>query len=145
MLSSFSISRHPYYCVGFPGGTRGEEPASQCKRHKRRGFSPWGGKIPWGRAWQLTPVFLPEESHGQRNLAGYSPEGRKESEPAEGTEHARIFLSAAVIQMCSRLYGILLCEYITMYLTIPLSLDTPIASSYYRASINNATRAPAPL
>jgi len=22
------------------------------------------------RAWQPTPVFLPEESHGQRNLAG---------------------------------------------------------------------------
>ena len=24
------------------------------------------------------PVFLPGESHGQRNLAGYSPWGRKE-------------------------------------------------------------------
>ena len=23
--------------------------------------------------WQPTPVFLPEESHGQRSLAGYSP------------------------------------------------------------------------
>ena len=27
----------------------------------------------WRRAWQLTPVFLPGESHGQRGLAGYSP------------------------------------------------------------------------
>ena len=25
------------------------------------------------RAWKLTPVFLPGESHGQRTLAGYSP------------------------------------------------------------------------
>ena len=25
--------------------------------------------------WQLTPVFLPVESHGQRSLAGYSPWG----------------------------------------------------------------------
>ena len=25
-------------------------------------FSPWIGKIPWGRAWQPTPVFLPGES-----------------------------------------------------------------------------------
>ena len=28
----------------------------------------WVGKIPWRRAWQPTPVFLPGESHGQRNL-----------------------------------------------------------------------------
>ena len=27
-------------------------------------------KIPWRRAWQPTPVFLPGESHGQRSLAG---------------------------------------------------------------------------
>ena len=26
------------------------------------------------RKWQLTPVFLPGKSHGQRSLAGYSPE-----------------------------------------------------------------------
>ena len=31
---------------------------------------PWVRRIPWRRAWQPTPVFLPEESHGQRNLAG---------------------------------------------------------------------------
>ena len=29
---------------------------------------------------QPTPVFLPEESHGQRSLASYSPWGRKESD-----------------------------------------------------------------
>ena len=28
---------------------------------------------PWRRKWQLSPVFLPGESHGQRSLAGYSP------------------------------------------------------------------------
>ena len=32
------------------------------------GFEPWVGKIPWRRAWQLTPVFLPGEYHGQRSL-----------------------------------------------------------------------------
>ena len=31
----------------------------QCRRP---GFDPWVGKIPWRRAWQPTPVFLPEES-----------------------------------------------------------------------------------
>ena len=31
--------------------------------------------MPWSRAWRPTPVFLPGESQGQRNLAGYSPWG----------------------------------------------------------------------
>ena len=31
---------------------------------------PWVRKIPWRRAWQPTPVFLPGESHGQRSLVG---------------------------------------------------------------------------
>ena len=28
---------------------------------RRPGFNPWIGKIPWSRAWQPTPVFLPGE------------------------------------------------------------------------------------
>ena len=35
---------------------------------RRRKFNPWVGKIPWRRAWRLTPVFWPGESHGQRSL-----------------------------------------------------------------------------
>ena len=30
-------------------------------------------KDPRRKKWQPTPVFLPEESHGQRSLVGYSP------------------------------------------------------------------------
>ena len=44
---------------------------------------PWVRKIPWRRKWQPTPVFLPGESHGQRSLAGYSPEGCKGSDTTE--------------------------------------------------------------
>ena len=58
---------------GFPSDTSSKEPPCQCKRHKRCGFDPWVGKIPWRRAWQPNPVFLPGESHGERNLAGYDP------------------------------------------------------------------------
>ena len=32
------------------------------------GFDPCIGKIPWRRKWQPTPTFMPEKSHGQRNL-----------------------------------------------------------------------------
>ena len=40
-------------------------------------------KIPWRRAWQPTPAFLPGEFHGQRSLASYSPWGLKESDITE--------------------------------------------------------------
>ena len=30
--------------------------------------------------WQPTPIFLPGKFHGQRSLAGYSPQGCKESD-----------------------------------------------------------------
>ena len=69
----FWVSKYPHG-EGYPGGTRGEEPACQCRRC---GLSPWVGKIPLRRAWQPTPVFLPRESHGQRSMAGYSPWGRR--------------------------------------------------------------------
>ena len=42
------------------------------------GFHPLIRKIPWRRAWQPIPVFLPGESRGQRSLAGYGPLGCKE-------------------------------------------------------------------
>ena len=34
-----------------------------CMRHR---FDPWAGEIPWRKAWQPPPVFLPGDSHGQR-------------------------------------------------------------------------------
>jgi len=52
---------------------------------ERRGFYLWVGKISWRRAWQPTPVFLPGESHGERNLAGYSPQGCTEFDTTEAT------------------------------------------------------------
>ena len=60
---------------GFPGGASGREPTCQFRRHRRHGFDPWVGKIPWRRPWQPTPVFLPGEPHGQRILADFSPWG----------------------------------------------------------------------
>ena len=60
------------YLWGFPGRASGKEPACQCKWCKRCSFHPQVVKIPWKRAWQSTPVFLPRESYGQRSLAGYS-------------------------------------------------------------------------
>ena len=70
---------------GFPGGTSRKELVCQCRRHKKCRFDPWVGKVPWRGKWQPTAVFLPEKSHGQRSLAGYSPWGLTESDMTEAT------------------------------------------------------------
>ena len=70
---------------GFLGGASGKEPACQFRRHKRHGFDPWVGKIPWRQPWPPTPVFLSGESNGQRSLAGYSLQGYKELDMTEAT------------------------------------------------------------
>ena len=49
-----------------------KNPPANAGEVKRPGFNPWVRKIPWRRAQQPTPLFLPGESHGQRSLAGYS-------------------------------------------------------------------------
>ena len=53
------------------GDPSGKELTCQCRRLKRHSFNPWVGKIPWRRAWQPTPIFLPGESFGQGSLLGY--------------------------------------------------------------------------
>ena len=70
---AFSFVRALELDLGFPVGASGKEPACQCRRHKRHGFNPRVRKMSWGRAWQ--PVFLPGEFHGQKSLAGNSPQG----------------------------------------------------------------------
>ena len=85
--------------VRLPGGASGKEPAYQCRRHKRHGFDPWVRKIPWRRTWQLTPVFSPRGSCGQRGLADYSPWGHKESYTTEASEHAVWVLVCRVSQV----------------------------------------------
>ena len=69
---------------GFPGSPVVKNlPAVQETQESR--VQSWVGKIPWRRAWQPTPVFLPGESLGQRSPEGYSPWGHKESDMTEVT------------------------------------------------------------
>ena len=72
-LSSFSET------FNSKGGTNGKESACHCRSWKRGRFDPWGGKIPWKRAWKPTAVFWPGELSGQRSLVCYSPSGCGES------------------------------------------------------------------
>ena len=77
--------------MGFQGGTSGNEPTCQGRRHKRCGFNPWGQEDPLGEGMAATPAFLPGESHGQRSLADYSPQG------AESDTTARLSTYGAAV------------------------------------------------
>ena len=69
--------------MALPRWCTGKVSACQCRRHKRRWFDSWVGKIPWKRKWRSSPVFLPGNFNGQRSLVGYSPWHHKESDTTE--------------------------------------------------------------
>ena len=75
------LGRYPGEGIGYPLQYSWASLEAQMVKNLpacgRPGFDPWVGKIPWMRAWQLTPVFLPGEFHGQSNFAGYNPWGQR--------------------------------------------------------------------
>ena len=74
--------------MGVPGGSDGGESACNAED---LGLIPGVRRIPQRMAWQPTTLFLPEEFHGQRSLAGYSPWGHKESDTTEATKHSTAY------------------------------------------------------
>ena len=50
-----------------------------------------GQEDPWRRGWLPSPVFLPGEFRGQRNLARYSPCSCKELDMTELDSHFHFF------------------------------------------------------
>ena len=73
--------------VAFPFSRRSSQPIIIVPFHKYllSLMYVWGGRSSGGRHGNL--VFLPGESQGQRSLAGYSPQGCKESDTTEATEY----------------------------------------------------------
>ena len=66
--------------MGFPAGSDGKE--SACNAGEPDSIP--GQEDPLEKGMATPSSILPEESHGQRNLKGYSPWGRKESDMTEG-------------------------------------------------------------
>ena len=54
----------------------------------RRGFNPWVRKIPWRRAWQCTPVFLPGEPPWTEEPSGLQSMGSQRVGHEWMTQHA---------------------------------------------------------
>ena len=69
------------------------EPLGNCLQCRTPGLDPRVRKVSWRREWLPTPVILPGEFHGWRNLAGYSPWGRKESDTTERLHFLSLSLS----------------------------------------------------
>ena len=58
--------------MGFPGVLVVKKPPASAG-DKETQVQPLGREDALEEGTATTPVFLPEESHGQRSLAGYSP------------------------------------------------------------------------
>ena len=86
-MGSQRVGHTEQLSLSLPHVASGKEPTVNAGDIRDTRFDPWVGKIPWRRAWQHTPVFLPGESHGQRSLGGYSPQGQKELNTTEVTKH----------------------------------------------------------
>ena len=59
--------------MGFPGGDSIKHLPADAGDGGDLGSIPGSGKMPWGRAWQPSPVFLRGESNGQREEPGGLP------------------------------------------------------------------------
>ena len=66
------------------------EPACPCRRQKRCGFDPGLGSSPGKGNGNPLQYSCLENPHGQKSVVGYSPQGCKESDTTEATQHAHI-------------------------------------------------------
>ena len=69
--------------MDFPNGSVGEESSCNIGDTGDVSLILGSGRFPWKRKWQPLSVSLPEKSHGQRSLVGYSPSGCKELDVTE--------------------------------------------------------------
>ena len=76
ILLSFFI---PLLSDGFSDGSAGKESSCSVGDTGDMGLIPGLGRSPWRRQWQLTLVFLPGKSHGQRN--------QRQSMESQGVRH----------------------------------------------------------
>ena len=67
-----------WFPLGFPRWLTGKIICLQCRRH---GLDPWVRMIPWRREWHSS--ILAWKIPRTENLAGYTPQGHKESDTTE--------------------------------------------------------------
>ena len=112
--------------MSFLGGLDGRVHL-QCRRP---GFNLWVRKIPLKREWQPTPVVLPGEFCGQRNLTGYGPWRCKELDMTDQLTHTltAIYRNAITLKsvLCVFFFFFTKCsfiQYLLVYSVFKLSED----------------------
>ena len=76
-------------------GTSVQGPTCQCR------LDPWVRKTPQRRAQHPVPVFLPGESHRQRNLAGCNPQSHMETDVTEANQHTHTYIENQPVRIGS--------------------------------------------
>ena len=105
-----------YYCWASLVAQTVKNPL-QCRRP---GFNPWVGEIPWRKAWQHTPVFLPGEFHGQRKFFLY---------------WFFVFLNSTMFgEYWSSVLGLILFFFIDIYTLFSVSVDD--LSQYFNCHLS---------
>ena len=83
---------------GLPHKLSGKESACNTGDSGDADLTPGLGRSPGGGHGNPLQYSFPGESHGQRSLAGYSPEGRKESDTTERlSTHAQCLCNLSVL------------------------------------------------
>ena len=121
---------------------------------QRQGFDPRVRKIPWRREWQPTPVFLPGESPGPRNLAGSGPWGPKELDTTERlalsfSDEELELRKGGQLDQCNRCWEVKFCGQnlrpVSFRDTLPLqhsSPNSPLSQVSRFRGIKNLTKVP---
>ena len=76
--------------MGFPDGSADKE-STWMQETQELQVQSLDREDPLKKGIATTPVFLPEKSHGQRSLVGYSLMGCKESDMTEWLSTAQLF------------------------------------------------------
>ena len=90
----------------------------------------------WRRKWQPTPVFLPGKFHGQRNLAGYSPWGHKESAMTEHISTNYSSLSLPYVYAACHILGTVAVFIIYFYIDDSVERGGPFQLSSVAQSLS---------
>ena len=77
--------------------------AGDLREHR---FNPWVRKIPWRRAWQPTPAFLPGESHEHRSLAGYSLQSQTGLNRLSTAQHTTLLPYQILLNKLGKCYSL---------------------------------------
>ena len=133
-MATFDTSSQFY---GLPQCLSGKEFTYSAGDIRDMDSIPGSGRFPWSRKWLPAPVFLPEKSHGPRNLAGYSLKGCKDSDTTEQLHTSPFTLcGSSLVFLCSHgldtseRYWQLFCRtFLSLHLSVFLWLKSGYAFS----------------